>query len=277
MIQALTEVIDAKLRYPMSALVGIRVDARQFSGNVPSRAYDCFLKIIKVPSNYDPATRTYMGVWDGTFKPAWSDNPAWVFYDLVLNDRFGLGHRINAGQVDKWALYEIAQYCDVMVSDGKGGVEPRFTVNVYIQARAAAYKVLQDLAAVFRGMAFYAAGSVVATADMPRDPVYTYTAANVIDGRFTMTGSARSARYTSVNVSWNDPKDFYRAEGRACGGCRGTGPLRGSSDGDLASGLHVGRASDPRRPMGAADVTARNAGASFLRWPGTDSSQCPAR
>jgi predicted phage tail protein len=211
MVQALTEVIDAKLRYPMSALVGLQVDARQFD-NIPGRAYRCRLKIVKVPSNYDPASRVYTGVWDGTFKPAWSGNPAWVFYDLVLNDRFGLGHRINASQVDKWALYEIAQYCDVMVSDGKGGQEPRFTVNVYIQTRAAAYKVLQDLAAVFRGMAFYAAGSVVATADMPRDPVFTYTAANVLNGAFTMTGSARSARYTSVNVSWNDPKDFYRAK-----------------------------------------------------------------
>lgn len=211
-VESVTEVIDAKLRYPMSALVGVRCDARQFNGNVPARAYDMRLKIIRVPSNYDPVARTYAGPWDGTFKLAWSDNPAWVYYDLVLNDRFGLGHRVKASQLDKWQLYDIGQYCDVMVSDGKGGLEPRFTVNVYIQTRAAAYKVLQDLAAVFRGISYYAAGNVLAVADMPRDPVYTYTAANVIDGKFVRSGSKRSTRYTSANVTWNDPADFYRAK-----------------------------------------------------------------
>jgi predicted phage tail protein len=210
-IASITEVIDAKLRYPMSALVGVQVDASQFQ-NVPTRAYDMYLSIVRVPSNYDPYTRIYTGVWDGTFKPAWTDNPAWVFYDMVLNDRYGLGDRLNASQISKWSLYQIAQYCDVLVPDGRGGQEPRFTCNLYLQTRAAAYKVLQDMASIFRGIAYWSSGSIVASADMPTDPVYVYTAANVIDGKFQRVGSRRKTRYTVALVSWNDPADFYRAK-----------------------------------------------------------------
>ncbi|MGB7195440.1 MAG: phage tail protein [Collimonas pratensis] len=210
-ITSITEVIDAKLRYPMSALVGVQVDASQFQ-SVPTRSYDMYGRIIKVPSNYDPATRIYSGVWDGTFKPAWTDNPAWVFYDLVLNDRYGLGHLVNATQVSKWSLYQIAQYCDVLVPDGKGGTEPRFTCNLYLQSRAAAYKVLQDLASIFRGVAYWSSGSIVASSDLPSDPAYVYTAANVIDGKFTRVGSSKKTRHTVALVSWNDPADFYRAK-----------------------------------------------------------------
>lgn len=204
-----TEVIDAKLRYPMSAIVGIQLDATQFQA-VPTRAYDLFGRIIQVPSNYDAKTRTYTGTWDGTFKPSWTDNPAWVFRDLALHDRYGLGNRITASQVDKWALYKIARYCDEMVPNGKGGTEPRFTCNLYLQSRKQAYAVLQDIASVFRGISYWGAGSIIASADMPSDPVYIYTAANVIGGKFTRTGTKKSTRYTVALVMWNDPDDFFK-------------------------------------------------------------------
>lgn len=208
-IEAITEIIDRKLRYPMSALVGLSFDAQSFS-SVPTRAYDIKGLLIRVPTNYDPEARTYSGAWDGTFKTAWSNNPAWVFYDLVLNTRYGLGARIDASMVDKWGLYNIAQYCDVMVSDGKGGQEPRFTCNAVIQSQADAYKVLQDLATTFRGIAYWGPGAVVASADMPSDPVYVYTAANVVDGKFEYAGSERKTRYTTALISWNDPANAYK-------------------------------------------------------------------
>lgn len=209
MVQSLTEIIDAKLRYPNCALAAVQVDASAFQ-NVPSRAFQIWGRIIRVPSNYDPRTRSYSGVWDGTFKSAWTNNPAWVFFDIVTNDRFGLGNRIPLDWVDKWRLYEIAQYCDQLVSDGMGGQEPRFTCSLYLQTRADAYKVLQDMASMFRGISFYAAGQVMASADKPKDPVYTYSQANVVDGRFTYEGSARKVRHTVALVSWTDPDDFGR-------------------------------------------------------------------
>ena len=208
-IDAITDIIDAKLRYPGSAIIGLQFDASQFQ-SIPTRSFDLFGRIIRVPSNYDPESRTYNGVWDGSFKSAWTDNPAWIFYDLLLHFRYGLGHLLNAGQVDKWELYRIGQYCDQPVPDGKGGTEPRFTCNLYLSVRADALKVLQDLATTFRGMAYWAAGSVMAVADIPEDPVYTYSNANVIDGKFGYFGSAKKSRYTVCLVSWNDPTDFYR-------------------------------------------------------------------
>jgi predicted phage tail protein len=212
MIEAVTDIIDAKLRYPMSALVGVQVDASQFN-SPPARAYDLYGRIIKVPTNYNPATREYIGVWDGTFKLAWSDCPPWIFYDLVLNDRYGGGGRIDATMVDKWSLYQIAQYCDAMVPDGKGGTEPRYTCNLYLQTRADAFKVLQDIASIFRGMAYWGtelgAGTptVLAVADRPQDPVYCYTPANSV-GNFTYQGSGLKTRYTVALVSWSDPSNF---------------------------------------------------------------------
>ncbi|RQY60790.1 host specificity protein J [Burkholderia stagnalis] len=208
-IEAITEVIDRKLRYPMTALVGMTFDARSFS-QVPVRSYRIRGLIIRVPSNYDPETRTYSGAWDGTFKPAWTNNPAWIFYDLLLNERYGLGKTVDASMIDKWGLYEIARYCDVMVSDGKGGVEPRFTCNCVIQSSADAFKVLQDIAGVFRGIAYWGPGAVVASADMPSDLAYVYTAANVIDGAFRYVGSERKTRYTVALVSYNDPTNQYK-------------------------------------------------------------------
>ncbi|KPA98085.1 host specificity protein J [Pseudomonas asplenii] len=208
-IDAITEIIDAKLRYPGSALVGLQFDASQFQ-SIPTRSFDLRGRIIRVPSNYDPESRLYSGVWDGSFKTAWTDNPAWIFYDLLLHYRYGLGHLLNAAQVDKWELYRIGQYCDQPVPDGKGGTEPRFTCNLFLQTRANALDVLQDLATTFRGMSYWAAGSVMAVADIPEDPAYTYSNANVIDGKFGYTGSAKKTRYTVALVSWNDPADFYR-------------------------------------------------------------------
>ncbi|MBB1623060.1 host specificity protein J [Pseudomonas sp. UME65] len=208
-IDAITEVIDAKLRYPGSAVVGLQFDASQFQA-IPTRSFDLRGRIIRVPSNYDPESRLYSGVWDGSFKTAWTDNPAWIFYDLLLHFRYGLGHLLNEGQVDRWELYRIGQYCDQPVPDGKGGTEPRFTCNLFLQTRANALDVLQDLATTFRGMSYWAAGSVMAVADIPEDPVYTYSNANVIDGKFGYFGSAKKTRYTVALVSWNDPADFYR-------------------------------------------------------------------
>ncbi|HID7838845.1 TPA: host specificity protein J [Stenotrophomonas maltophilia] len=206
---SMTEIIDVKLRYPNCALAAIQIDGSQFQGK-PTTAYRIWGRIIRVPSNYDPIARTYTGVWDGTFKSAWTNNPAWVFFDMVTNDRFGLGDRIPLDWVNKWRLYEIAQYCDQMVSDGMGGMEPRFTCSLYLQTRASAHKVLQDMASMFRGISFYAAGQIMASADMPKDPVYTYSQANVVDGKFTYTGSGGKARHTVALVSWSDPVDFGR-------------------------------------------------------------------
>ena len=210
-VDSYTEIIEAKLRMPMSALVSIIVDAEQFP-NIPGRAYRLKGRIIRVPSNYDPDTRTYTGIWDGTFQTRYSNNPAWVFYDMALNSRYGLGHLVGADQVDKWSLYKIARYCDEMVDDGKGGQEPRFTCNIVLQAQADATRVMQDLATVFRGI-MYATGSTInPVGDMPEDPVYTYTAANVIEGKFVYADSNRKVRHTVALVSWSDMSDFGRAK-----------------------------------------------------------------
>ncbi|WP_175722327.1 host specificity protein J [Burkholderia ambifaria] len=203
------EVIDAKLSYPYSALVALQIDAEQFS-SMPTRAYDVLGLLVKYPSNYNPKTRVYTGTWDGTFSFGWTDNPAWIFYDLVLNKRYGLGRYVDATMLDRYALYQIGRYCDVLVSDGKGGQEPRFTCNCYIASRADAIKVIQDLASVFRGIAYWSAGSVIASADMPADPVYVYTAANVVKGEFKYVGSSLRTRYTTALVTYNDPGNAYK-------------------------------------------------------------------
>ncbi len=205
------EMIDAKLRFPMSAIVATVVDASQFN-SIPSRAFHWKGRILKVPSNYDPETAIYTGVWDGTFQSQYSNNPAWVWYDMAINNRYGLGKLLTAAQLDKWALYEIAQYCDGLVNDGKGGTERRFTCNMYLQSRQDALRVMQALATCFRGITYASGGQIVAVADMPQDPVYTYTRANVIDGKFIYSGSSRKVRHTVALVSWNDMRDFGRAK-----------------------------------------------------------------
>ena len=208
-LESYTEVIESKLRYPNSALMALRVDASQFT-SIPRRSYDLKLLRVRIPSNYFPETRSYAGVWDGSFKVAWTDNPAWCFYDLVTNTRYGLGNYMPESQVDKWALYRVAKYCDELVPNGLGGYEPRFTCNLYLQTREQAYKVVQDMASVFRGMAYWSGGAITVTQDAPQDPVYQFTAANVVDGEFAYQGSSAKARHTVALVSWVDPDDFYR-------------------------------------------------------------------
>ncbi|MFI4825940.1 phage tail protein [Enterobacter cloacae] len=210
-LQSFTEVIDAKLRYPNTALLYIEFDSSQFNGSIPQISCEPRGRVIRVPDTYDPETRTYSGTWTGAFKWAWTDNPAWIFYDLVVSDRFGLGHRLTAANIDKWTLYQVAQYCDQIVPDGKGGngTEPRYTCNVYIQDRNDAYTVLRDFAAIFRGMTYWGGDQIVALADMPRDVDYSYTRANVVGGRFTYSSSTTKSRYTTALVSWSDPGNAY--------------------------------------------------------------------
>lgn len=210
-LQSFTEVIDAKLRYPNTALLYIEFDSSQFNGSIPQISCEPKMRVIRVPDNYDPETRTYSGTWQGAFKWAWIDNPAWIFYDLVITDRFGLGNRLSAANIDKWTLYQVSQYCDQPVPDGKGGsgTEPRYTCNVYVQDRNDAYTVLRDFAAIFRGMTYWGGDQIVALADMPRDVDYAYTRANVIDGRFTYSSSTSKTRYTTALVSWSDPGNAY--------------------------------------------------------------------
>lgn len=210
-VESYTEIITAKLRMPMSAIISHVVEAEQFP-NIPSRAAHLKGRIISVPSNYDPVTRTYTGVWDGTFKQAYTNNPAWVFYDIVTHPRYGLGDQITSAMVDKWTLYGIGVYCDELVPDGFGGMEPRFTANVYLQTRDDATRVLQNMASIFRGITYAMGGGIAALCDKPSDSVFTYTPANVIDGRFNYAGSGKKARHTVALVSWNDLDDMGRAK-----------------------------------------------------------------
>jgi predicted phage tail protein len=204
-----TEIIDDKFTYPYSAIVGLQISAKQFS-SVPKRAYRVRGLKIKVPVNYDPIARTYTGGWDGTFKVAWSNNPAWIFYDMATNSRYGVGDYINSSLVDKWGLYEIAQYCDQLVPDGRGGMEPRYTCNLYLQSREDAYTVLQNLASVFRGMIYWSSGAIVASADRPQSVDYLFNASNVVDGLFTYSGSSQKTRYNVAMVGWADLSEMGR-------------------------------------------------------------------
>jgi predicted phage tail protein len=279
-----TEVVKAKLNYPNSAMMYCAIDAEQFS-SIPSRSYEIYGIKCKIPSNYDPLNRTYTGFWDGTFVVDWTDNPAWVFYDLITNTRYGLGDIVTGSLVDKWTLYSIAQYCDGSVPTGLGvsgvvvgsisgttltitnpknlssigvgsivtgfgieectitsrgsgvggigtytisksqavpagssiniiidDVEPRFTCNLYLQTREDAYKVVSNLASIFRGMVFWSTGLVTASQDSPKSVDAIYTAANVIDGTFTYTGTSAKTRHNVVLVSWNNPKNGYAIE-----------------------------------------------------------------
>ena len=199
-----SELIDAKLIYPDTAGFGVEVGARQFGDSVPGRKYDVKGLIISVPSNYDPETRTYSGLWDGTFKQAWTDNPAWCYFDIATNARYGVGLRF----VDKWSLYEIARYCDELVDDGFGGQEPRYAFNTVISAQADVYDALNQLASVFRGMTYWGTNTVVPVADMPGIPEKLVTPANVIEGKggcFEYSGASRSGRHSAWLVSYNDP------------------------------------------------------------------------
>ncbi len=210
LIAGYTEVIDAKLRYPNTALLYVEFSAEQFS-NIPAVTVDCRGRKVQVPSNYDPETRAYLGIWDGTMKQAWTNNPAWVTYDISTNARFGLGKRIKPWMVDKWEMYKIAQYCDQLVPDGKGGQEPRFLCDLNLQSRAQAWTLLRDIAAIYRGMSYWAQGQLVSQADMPRtaDFDYVFTRANVIDGKMTYGAASARTRYSRALVSYDNPANNY--------------------------------------------------------------------
>ncbi|NWD65705.1 phage tail protein [Pseudomonas sp. IPO3774] len=209
-IAGYTQVIDAKLRYPNTALLFIEFDAEQFT-NIPAVTVKCKARRWQVPSNYDPVARTYSGAWDGTMKEAWTNNPAWVTYGICTQDRFGLGRRIKPWMVDKWELYRIAQYCDQMVPDGAAGVEPRFLCDMNLQGKADAWSLLRDIAGIYRGMTYWAQGQLVMQADMPRsqDIDYVFTRSNVIDGKISYGSASAKTRFTRCLVSYDNPLNNY--------------------------------------------------------------------
>jgi len=209
-IAGFTEVIDAKIRYPNTALLYIEFSAEQFR-SIPAVTVETKLKKMQVPSNYDPVSRTYSGVWDGTFKQAWTDNAVWMTYDITTADRFGLGRRIKPWMVDKWELYRISQYCDQLVPNGKGGQEPRFICNLNLQSKADAWSLLRDISTIYRGMTYWAQGQVFTLADMPRatDFDFAYARANVIDGKFTYSSASERTRYTRALISYDNPLNNY--------------------------------------------------------------------
>ncbi|GGL49523.1 hypothetical protein GCM10009091_34080 [Pseudomonas brenneri] len=209
-IAGFTEVIDAKIRYPNTALLYIEFSAEQFR-SIPAVTVGCKARKWQVPSNYDPVSRTYSGIWDGTLKEAYTNNPTWATYGITTVDRFGLGRRIKPWMVDKWELYRISQYCDQLVPDGKGGMEPRFICNLNLQSKADAWSLLRDISAIYRGMTYWAQGQVFTLADMPRatDFDFAYTRANVIDGKFTYSSASERTRYTRALVSYDNPLNNY--------------------------------------------------------------------
>ena len=210
-IEAIAEVIDVKLAYPNTALLGLQYNAETFS-SIAKMSVHVKGSIIRVPSNYDAVARTYTGIWDGTFKDAYSNNPAWAYYYLCTQWRFGLGERLDATMIDKWSLYALGQYCDQKVSDGQGGLEPRFTCNVYLQKQEEAYTVLQNIAGIFRAMSYWNGERIVLDADVPQDPVYTFSRANVIDGNFEYTGTRNRDRHTLAKVAWDNPLNKFETE-----------------------------------------------------------------
>lgn len=203
-----TEIIDTEFAYPNTALMGVKFDSEYFS-NIPTRTYDLLGLKVKVPSNYDTRTRQYTGMWDGTFKIDWTDNPAWVLYDVVTNKRYGLGGRLGEFGADKWELYQVAQYCDQLVPDGFGGQEPRFTCNVWLTEQRSAYQVINDICSIFRAMPVWNGQQLTVVMDRPADPVWTYTNANVDESGFSYTFSARKSRHNAIQVEYADKENSY--------------------------------------------------------------------
>lgn len=211
-VQSYAEVIDAKFRYPLTAMLYVEFDSDLFQNQIPTISLKKKWKIIQVPRNYDPINRTYSGTWDGTFKWAWSNNPAWVLYDLIMNQRYGLDQRELGIPVDKWSLYEVAQYCDDLVPDNRGGMEPRYLMDVVVQSQVEAFQLVRDICSAFRGMTFYNGESLSIIVDKPRDPVYLFTADNVVDGVFVRTFPSEKTMYTSCNVMFDDEENQYEQD-----------------------------------------------------------------
>lgn len=211
-MQSYAEVVDAKFRYPMTGLVYVEFDSELFPNALPNISIKKKWKIINVPSNYDPISRTYSGSWDGTWKKAWSNNPAFVLYDLITNQRYGLDQRELGIALDKWSIYECAQYCDQMVPDGKGGTEPRYLCDVVIQSQVEAYQLVRDICSIFRGMSFWNGESLSIVIDKPRDPSYIFTNDNVVNGEFTYTFASEKSMYTQCNVTFDDEQNMYQQD-----------------------------------------------------------------
>lgn len=211
-VQSYAEVIDAKFRYPLTAMLYVEFDSDLFQNQIPTISLKKKWKIIQVPSNYDPVNRTYAGTWDGTFKWAWSNNPAWVLYDLIMNQRYGLDQRELGIPVDKWSLYEVSQYCDELVPDNRGGMEPRYLMDMIVQSQVEAFQLVRDVCSAFRGMTFYNGESLSIIVDKPRDPVYLFTADNVVDGVFVRTFPSEKTMYTSCNVMFDDAENQYEQD-----------------------------------------------------------------
>ncbi|HGH2725071.1 TPA: host specificity protein J, partial [Salmonella enterica subsp. enterica serovar Saintpaul] len=208
-----TEIIDVKQRYPNTAVIGVKVDAEQFGSQQVTRNYLLRGRIVPVPSNYDPVKRTYMGIWDGTFKPAWTDNPVWCVLDMLTHPRYGMGSRIGVADVDKWALYAIAQYCDQSVPDGFGGTEPRITCNAYLTDQRKAWDVLGDFCSLMRCMPVWNGSKLTFVQDRPADKAWTYTQSNVVmpaDGApFVYSFSALKERHNAAEVRYTDPNNGW--------------------------------------------------------------------
>ncbi|MDI4286295.1 phage attachment tail tip protein J [Escherichia coli] len=208
-----TEIIDVKQGYPNTALVGVQVDSEQFGSQQVSRNYHLRGRILQVPSNYNPQTRQYSGIWDGTFKPAYSNNMAWCLWDMLTHPRYGMGKRLGAADVDKWALYVIGQYCDQSVPDGFGGTEPRITCNAYLTTQRKAWDVLSDFCSAMRCMPVWNGQTLTFVQDRPSDKVWTYNRSNVVmpdDGApFRYSFSALKDRHNAVEVNWIDPNNGW--------------------------------------------------------------------
>lgn len=205
-----TEIIDIRQGYPGTAVAGLLVDAEQFGSQQVTRNYHLRGRIFQVPSNYDPDTRTYTGLWDGTFKPAYTNNPAWCTMDMLIHPRYGLGRRIGVADVDKWALYAIAQCCDQPVPDGFGGTEPRMTLNAYMTSQRKAYDVLADFCSVMRCMPVWNGSRMTFIQDRPSDKAWTYTNGNVVGGRFKYSFSALKDRHNAIEVRYTDPMNGWQ-------------------------------------------------------------------
>lgn len=207
-VQSYAEVIDAKFRYPLTGLLYVEFNSELFP-QVPSISLKKKWKLINVPSNYNPELREYNGTWDGSFKKAWSNNPAWVLYDLITNQRYGLDQRELGISVDKWSLYDAGQYCDQKVPDGHGGTEPRYLCDVVIQSQVEAYNLVRDICSIFRGMSFWNGESLSIVIDRPRDASYIFTNENVVGGSFSYTFASEKSMYTTCNVTFDDELNMY--------------------------------------------------------------------
>lgn len=211
-VQSYSEVIDAKFRYPLTALLFIELGSDLFPNQLPTISLLKKWKKVLVPTNYNPDARTYSGTWDGTFKLSWTNNPAWVLYDLIINQRYGLDQRELGISVDKWSLYEAAQYCDQMVPDGKGGTEPRYLCDMVVQSQVEAYTLIRDMCSIFRGLSFYNGEGLSIIIDRPRDPVYLFTNDNVVQGKFARTFASDKSLYTSCEVMFDDAQNMYNQD-----------------------------------------------------------------